>query len=164
VLVVAEHVRKVLVQPAAVGHREQLHAPADAEHREIHPDRRPDERDLGAVAVGPAVGERAGLFAVEIGAQVGAAGEHQGVEPAQHVGVRVVGWQDHRPAAGSGDGLHVRVRQKRRRHLGPDPVSRWFYIGRYSDDRSHAGSPASLAVHTVLPRHFDVKPVQVRAG
>ena len=70
---------------------DQLHAPADPQHRQVALDRRARERDLERVALGHRV-DRLGvrLLAVGGGVDVGAAGEHQPVDQIQRL-LRVLG-------------------------------------------------------------------------
>jgi hypothetical protein len=46
-----QHLRQVLMQTAASGHGEQLHAPADAQQREISREGGPDQQQLSVIAV-----------------------------------------------------------------------------------------------------------------
>src|SRR5271154_3126647 len=52
VLAMAEMLGQVLAQRAAAGDVDQLHPPADPQHREVTLDRRVHERDLEDVALG----------------------------------------------------------------------------------------------------------------
>src|SRR5262249_1586682 len=80
VVVVAEYVGQVLVQLAAVRHRHQLHATADAQDRQAGGDRRAEEQHLGLVAYGLDPGGRVWRGAVEGRVNVGTPGEHDPVE------------------------------------------------------------------------------------
>src|SRR6185437_6500566 len=80
-LVMAEVLGQMLQQGAAVGDVDQLHATADAEHRQVALDRGAHQGDFEAVALGDGVNSlRMGLLAIARRVDVGAAGEHQPVE------------------------------------------------------------------------------------
>ena len=84
VAVVADDVREMLDEIAAEGDVEDLRAAADREHGEVARERRVQQRQLGAVALGrrpPRLGVR--LLAVELGVEVGAAREDEPVERAR---------------------------------------------------------------------------------
>ena len=91
---------QVLHQRAAAGDVDQLHAPADAEHRQVALDRRAGQRDLERVALGHRVdGLRVRPLAVAGRVDVGAAGEHQPVDQ------RRAPPRDPRPGARSGGSI-----------------------------------------------------------
>ena len=91
VLLVADHVGRVLVERAAGVHGHQLHAAADPQHRQPDGVGGVEQRHLPGVAVRPpAGGARVRLLAVPLRVDVRAAGDHQPVEPRDH-GVRGAG-------------------------------------------------------------------------
>ena len=102
VLVVAEHVGQVLVQRAAVGDVEQLHAAADAEHGDVVLAGGARERQLEGVAAGLLVGgRRVRLLPVAVRRDVAAAAaEDHAVERREQV-VRVRGVRRRRRRAGA---------------------------------------------------------------
>jgi hypothetical protein len=102
----------VLVQRAARGNVEHLHAAADAEHGDVTLERPVRERKLEAVALLGGAG-RLVVRARAVGARihVAAAGEHDGVEAVEQlVGVAgdvIVGREDDGKPAGALDGEGV---------------------------------------------------------
>ena len=136
VAVVADDVREMLDEIAAECDVEHLRAAADREHGEVTLDRRGEQRQLGAVALGydpRRLGVR--LLAVELGVEVGAAREDQPVERAEGLVDRVVKRRhEQRPAAGADDGADVVDRNERRGQL-PDPERRRGDVRRDPDHR-----------------------------
>ena len=83
-LVVAEALREVLQECAAIGHIDELHAATDSEHGKVALDRAPHERDLEAVALGNGVNSlEMRLLAVCGGVDVDAARQYETVEQNQ---------------------------------------------------------------------------------
>ena len=86
VIAVADEVGEVLDERAPEGDVDQLHPPADPEHRHVRLDRRPREGDLERVPLGHrVVGLRMGRLAVAGGVDVGSPGEHQAVDQLEHL-------------------------------------------------------------------------------
>ena len=108
----ADHVGQVLVQGAAEGHVQDLHAPADCQNRQSPLDRGAGQTDLRLVALGVnPVHRRVGLLPVPLRVDVAPAGEEEPgerrqrirrvapAEPGQHEAV----------AAGAPDALDVQL-------------------------------------------------------
>ena len=107
VVVVAEHVGQVLVQPAAVRDGHQLHAPADREQGQVGVERGAQQHQLRGVALGLDLGGGVRPLAVQGRVDVGAAGEHDAVESVEDVDVGIVGRDEHGPAAAAVHGVDV---------------------------------------------------------
>jgi hypothetical protein len=138
VLLVAEHVREVLLDAAAVYDVQDLHPAADAERGYAALDGAARQSELVGVAL---VLDRTrlgmALLAVEGRVHVPRpAGEDQGVHEIQHpvrvLGVLGVGEEQDGPSAGSLDGLHVACRTDEGRDLVPGAVAHVLGGRRYS--------------------------------
>ena len=134
--VVPDEVGQVLDQVAAERDVQHLRAAADREHRQVARERRGQQRELGAVALGHdpvRLGMR--LLAVQLRVEVGAAGEDQPVERVQRLLDAVVGGRhEQRACARALDRAHVVVRHERRRQL-PDAEGRGRDVRRDAHDR-----------------------------
>lgn len=114
---VPDVVGEVLAQRAAKRDVEQLHAPADAEHRHVPRGRRLGQRQLGAIALGHyRVGLGVTLFSVRGRIDVAASGEHQRVREVENL-VRIlleerIRWNQQREPASPLDGGEVLLRQQ----------------------------------------------------
>jgi hypothetical protein len=119
VAVVPDDVRQVLDQRAAQGHVHDLHAAADAEHRQPLLQRGADQGQLGVVAgrVGPPA-LRVARRAVAGRVDVAAAGQHQAVQAAGHGLDPGQRRQQHRDGPGRGHAGRVALGQQ---HGGPVP-------------------------------------------
>ena len=82
-------------------------------------------------------GVRSGRLVVAGGVDVGPAGEHQPVEPADHLGAERAGGQQDRLAAGLGDGVRVGGGQQDRRDVPGAPPG-LLAVGGDADQRAHA--------------------------
>ena len=145
---VADRFGQMLVEGAAEGDVQQLHAAADPQHRHVALQRPPGQRQLEAVTLGPGAGGLGvGLGAVAGGVDVGTAGQHQPVDPVeQEVGVldrRLVGRQDDAQPAGALDGGHVGPR--RQRHLVALPDAPADPLDRRADSDGGSDSPSMFA-------------------
>jgi hypothetical protein len=133
----AGDVGDVLDQGAAQQDVEQLHPPADGQQRQVPAQRGLEQRDLGGVPLRPGGGRvRSGLLAVPRRVDVGPAGEHQAVQPADHVGADGAGRQQDRLAAGLGDGVRVGGGQQHGRHV-PEPPPGLLAVGGDADQGAH---------------------------
>ena len=135
---VADDLGKVLDEVAAAGDVQDLAPAADGQHGHVARERALEERELGAVALGPyAVRLRVRLGAVGVGVEVGAAGEDEPVEGVERLlDALGAGRHEQRPPAGALDRLHVRERDERGREL-PDAPARLLRVARDPDDRTH---------------------------
>ena len=123
VLLVADVLGQVLEQRAPQRDVDQLHSPADTQHRHVVLDRRTRERDFKGVALGHGVDRlRVALLGVAAGIDVGAACEHQPVEePEGALGLvhkERIGGKDQRDPPRALYGIHV-VDGKQRGALVP---------------------------------------------
>ena len=124
---VTEQLGQVLQQRAAAGDVDQLHPPADPQHRQVPLDRRAGQGDLERVALGHRVhGLRVRPLAVAAGVDVGAAGKHEPVDQLQRL-LRILGHgrvhcQHQREPASPLHRLHVVVRQQRRPQVPHAPA------------------------------------------
>ncbi len=133
--VVADDVGQVLVQAAAPGHVDDLHAPADAEHRKLQRGRGVQQRELGGIALRAHAGElRQGLGTVAGRVDVPAPGEHEPVQPRQRVLDTGHRRQQHRDPAGRRDGVSVAARQDHGLPF-PDAPARPLTVGADPDQR-----------------------------
>ena len=135
--VVLEPVRQVLLERAAVGDVDDLHAAADAEAREVPLGRLAHEQQLEVVAVARrGVGLLVRLLAVRGRVDVGAAGDEHAVEQVEQLRrVLEVGGgrrDQQRAAAGAGDRAHVGERHHRG-GLGPDAVLHDLEVAGHAD-------------------------------
>jgi hypothetical protein len=135
--IMADHVRKMLMQSAAVCHRDELRTATDSENRPAQLERRFHQRQLTVIPFRPDTG---GLWmrpgSIHRRADVAATAHNQSVKYGQRLlGTTLVWWQEHRSSPGAGDGIEVACGQQCRR-LIPDPPARvLFDRSRHSDDR-----------------------------
>ena len=104
-LVVAVTLGQVLEQRAAERDVDQLHAPADGQHRQVARERAPQQRDLEASRSGTVPMVSACAACVAGGIDVGAAGQHQPVDQVEQLArvlrERRIGGQQQRQPAGA---------------------------------------------------------------
>ena len=134
----ADDVGKVLDEVAAAGDVQHLAPAADGQHGHVARERALEERELGAVALGPRpvrLGVRLGAVGLRV--EVGAAGEDEPVERVERLldAFRRRG-HEQRPPAGALDRADVRERDERRRQL-PDAPAGVLGVARDPDDRTH---------------------------
>ena len=146
VLVMADAVGHVLHERPAAGDVDQLHPPADAQHRQVALDRGARKRDLERVALGHRV-DRLGvrLLAVAGGVDVSATGEDQTVDKLERrLGILDqprVGREHHHQAPRPLHGLDVAERQQRARW------SHTLHLARSS--AAHMPITGGLIPHTI---------------
>ena len=162
VLLVAEDGGQVLMKRPTTGDVEDLHAAADPEHGQVALQRAPHERDLERVARRDAADRlRISDRPVDPRIDVRAAGEHQAVDPVEHlVGIcdeRRVGREQQRHRAGTVDGVDVVARQQEgiERPRGP---ARELNRGADADRRSGHPLHASAVAANVLRGEWTIAP------
>ncbi len=108
-LLVPDDLGQVLDEVAAARDVQHLEAAADREHRQVARERRLEQRELAAVALGVRARRlRMRLGAVLVGLEVVAAGEDEAVERVEHlVDPVLVGGTSSARAARPLDGAHV---------------------------------------------------------
>jgi hypothetical protein len=149
----AEDIGQVLHERAAECDVHQLHAAADAEERQFELDGGREQCVLPVVAIGArGAGALVRRLPVTRRVDVGPARDDEAVERAEHRARDVrrdrLGRQQHRDAAGIGDGVDVDLRQERGAHV-PDAGLRLLEVGGHADERrgwlravrSHAPAP-----------------------
>ncbi len=140
--VVGQAVGQVLLELAAVGDVDDLHAAADAQAGEVALGRAADEQQLERVAVGRRrLARGVGLGAVGAGVEVRAAGDEHAVEQVEQR-LRVVevggrGGDQQRAPAGPRHRAHVGERHHGR-ELGPEAaVAHLLHVAGHADVRDH---------------------------
>ena len=141
VILVTDHVWQVLDERASSEHVENLHAPADGEHRQAHALGREQQRQLAFVSGGSGLlGSMMALCPVAGRVDVRAAREQQAVQTAEEGVERQIvlslDREDDWVGACARERLHVLGRDQRRL-LVPDAPRRLLVVGGDADNGTH---------------------------